>query len=162
MSKYREDDIKLLLPSMQAKVGKLIARMVELKYQPILFDGYRTATESARNAAKGTGIKQSMHEYGCAADVICDEHGWNCRQKKCKFYTVLGREANALGLYWGGDFSSVDQPHVQGIPAIPRIQNVMRALGTAPESLAARDAMVVKYLKKVSPAATRTAAKPTR
>jgi D-alanyl-D-alanine carboxypeptidase-like protein len=144
MTTYKQDDISLLLPSMQLQVQVLMDKVRSFGYQPVLFDGLRTAEEADRNAAKGTGIKNSIHEYGAAADIICDQHGWQCKAKKCKFYTVLGREAVELGFVWGGNFpSKVDQPHVQGITVAK--QNAMRALGTGHESDAARDKMVREH-----------------
>jgi hypothetical protein len=112
-SRYKQDDISLLLPFMQVRVQLLLDRMKELDFKPVLFDGMRTSEEAAKNAAKGTGIVHSVHLLGLAADVICDEHGWQCRAKKCKFYTNLVREAKDLGFVCGADFSSVDEPHVQ-------------------------------------------------
>ncbi len=140
MTRYKQDDITLLLPSMHIMTQVVLDAMVELKFKPVLFDGMRTAAESARNAAKGTGIKQSIHEYGAACDIICDDHGWQCRAKRCKFYTALPRLYRAHGFVAGADFPMVDEPHGQGVTVAK--QNAMRALGTASSSVAARDKMV--------------------
>lgn len=144
MSRLREDDIELLLPSFREKVRQLLERMRELGHDPILFDGLRTAEEALRNARRGTGVVLSMHLYGCAADIICAKHLWSCREKKCKFFTRLGAEAGKLGLFWGGSFG--DFPHVQALPFRPLIQNRMRALGTKEDSLDERDALCAKHL----------------
>ncbi len=114
MSRFKEDEIKLLLPFMQVRTQLLLDRMKELGFRPVLFDGMRTQEEANKNAAKGTGIVHSVHLLGLAADIICDDHGWQCRAKKCKFYTNLKREALDLGFVCGADFPSVDEPHVQG------------------------------------------------
>ncbi len=156
-SRIREDDITLLLPSFQAPVQKLLDRMRDLGYSPILFDGLRTAAEALRNAKRGTGVVQSMHLYGCAADIICEDHLWSCKDKKCKFFTKLGQEAEALGLVWGGRFKKkvlragkwvvvegYDQPHVQAIPV--SAQNAMRALGVSETRRNERDELCRKYL----------------
>lgn len=141
-----EDNIELLLPSFRDVVIELMDRMRDLGYDPLLFDGLRTPAEAARNAAKSTGIVGSMHLYGCAADIICGEHNWSCKDSGCKFFQRLGREAEALGLTWGGRFTKVDQPHVQGIPVAK--QATMRRMGTGPSSALARDAIVRACLSR--------------
>lgn len=156
-SKIREDDITLLLPSFQAPVAKLLDRMRDLGYSPILFDGLRTPAEALRNAKHGTGIVKSMHLYGCAADIICEDHLWSCEDKRCKFFTKLGQEAEKLGLVWGGRFKKrvlrrgkwvvvvgYDKPHVQAIPV--SAQDDMRALGVSEERARERDELCRKYL----------------
>ena len=140
---YKADDIKLLLPTMQVHVQELLIRMGELGFVPVLFSGLRTPEEALKNAAKGTGIVDSMHLYGAAADVICSAHGWGCHKEGCKFYDVLGEEAEKLGFVWGGRFSRGDFPHVQGLPV--SWQSQMRVLGKAPETAAKRDALAAKW-----------------
>lgn len=139
-SRYRSDDIEQLLPTWREKVRELMLRLGELGFKPVLFDGLRTLEEAKRNAAKGVGIVKSIHCYGAAADLICDQHGWSCQAARCRFYDVLGREAEALGMVWGARFSRADMPHVQGIPV--RWQAEMRALGTEPITASARDELV--------------------
>jgi hypothetical protein len=143
---YRSDDILLLLPSFRVVVGRLIGRMVHLQFEPVLFDGLRTPTEALRNAAKGSGIVDSMHCYGCAADLICGKHGWDCHKNRCGFYGVLGREAEALRLLWGGRFVKQDMPHCQAVEI--RDQNTMRALGMGPQNAHLRDALVKAFLTR--------------
>lgn len=147
--RYKEDDINLLLPSFKPRVQGVLEDMRSLGYTPVLRDTVRTEAEAAANAAKGTGSVNSMHLYGCAADIICNDHGWACAAAKCKFYVKLGYAVEAHGMYWGGRFKKVDQPHMQGVPAIPRAQNAIRALGHEPESAAKRDAMVKAALRPV-------------
>lgn len=124
--RYRkEDDISLLLPSFRRRVEKLLERMRARGFTPVLRDGYRTPKQAAANARRGTGIRQSMHCYGAAADIICGHHGWNHPE----FFRALGQEAERLGLIWGGRWRSRDFPHVQAVRV--RDQNALRAL---PES----------------------------
>jgi hypothetical protein len=146
MTKYKEDDINLLLPSFRPKVQAVYDGMQAAGYRPCLRDTVRTQAEADANAEKGTGSSRSMHMYGCAADIICDEHGWSCAAVKCKFYTKLGALVEAQGLFWGGRFQSVDQPHMQGVAPTPKAQNAMRALGTADRTAGARDALVRREL----------------
>lgn len=115
MSKYPEDDIKLLPPTMQVHVQSVIDQLKATGFKPILFDGMRTKAEALKNAAKGTGRPDSIHMYGAASDLICDDHGWQCRKFKCKFYQNLKRIASAEGFVCGADFHSVDEPHIQAV-----------------------------------------------
>jgi len=141
--KYRQDDVELLLPSFRAVYKRLLARMVELGFEPIAFDTARTPEEAARNAANGKGIVNSIHIYGCAADTICAKHGWQCRAKRCKFFGVLRREGLALGLFIG---PKADWPHLQAVPATKAAQDAIRRLGAGEGSAAARDALVRAHL----------------
>jgi hypothetical protein len=144
MAKYKSDDVELLLPSFRVVYKKLLVRMVELGYDPIPFDTARTPEEALRNASKGVGILNSIHIYGAAADTICGKHGWSCASKKCQFFRALRREGLALGLFRGPE---ADLPHLQGLPATKKDQDALRALGAGPETEAARDALIKKWLR---------------
>lgn len=146
--KYKEDDIVLLLPSFRPRVEQVLKTMRALGFTPVLFDTVRTEEQAAKNSAKGTGVRLSMHIYGCAADIICNQHGWACAKHKCKFYVKLGQASQAAGLYWGGSFG--DMPHMQALPFAPKVQNEMRALGYSDESAGARDALSARHLRPVS------------
>ena len=122
MTKFKSDSLDLLLPSFRKKVDLLLAAMVEAGFDPIPFDTFRTAEEAAANARIGKGIVNSMHEYGAAVDIISGSKGWN----HPKFFIELGKQAEALGLTWGGRFTRVDKPHVQAIPY--KHQNKLRSL----------------------------------
>lgn len=143
MAKFKSDDVELLLPSFRGVYKKLLARMIELGYDPIPFDTARTPEEAEHNAAKGVGIANSIHIWGCAADTICGKHGWQCAAKKCLFFKVLRREGLALGLYRGPEG---DAPHLQGVPATAAAQDAIRRLGAGADSVAARDALVRRWL----------------
>lgn len=140
MSRYRADDVGLLLPAFRERVELLLQRMEGLSYHPIPRDTLRTPEQAAKNAAKGTGIKDSMHCYGVAADIICDDHGWMCESRGCRFFQDLGTQAEALGLTWGGRWPRRDMPHVQGVKLAD--QNALRRL--KPEE---RDAFVRSRLR---------------
>jgi hypothetical protein len=139
--KYRQDDVDLLLPTFRASVVRVVARMQALGFEPVVFDTLRTLEEAARNAAKGTGILNSLHLYGAACDVICNVHGWTCNAKRCKFYTVLRRVALAEGCCIG---PAGDLPHFQAIP-VGAWQNRLRAHGTSTATLGDRDRVVQAY-----------------
>lgn len=147
--KYRSDDIDLLLPSLRPVVRTIQAELVEEGFDPIPFDTARTLEEAARNAAKGTGIADSIHIYGCAVDFICGKHGWSCRAHRCKFFTRLAAAYRRHGLAAGADFRpKVDPPHGQGVAATRAAQDAVRKLGAGPESVEARDALVRAFLSR--------------
>lgn len=110
-----------LVRSFRTRIARLLNRMRRRGFTPCMRSGFRTRKEAARNARKGTGIADSMHCYGVAADIICGERGW----RHPEFFQALGEEAEALGLVWGGDWRRRDYPHVQAIPvsAQNRIRN---------------------------------------
>ncbi len=145
MSRYKADDVDLLLPTFRPVAKRLLAAMTAWGFKPVPFDTVRTAAEAARNAKRGTGSSTSMHLYGCAMDVICEDHGWDCGSKKCDFYEALGREAESLKLVWGGRWAMRDLPHVQALPVTWQPQ--MRALGTEPITESLRDQLVAKYFR---------------
>ncbi len=148
---YRQDDISLLLPSFRKRVEGVLRRVRAAGHDPCLFDTTRTLAEAQKNAKKGTGAKNplnSMHLYGCAADVICNAHGWDCAKHKCDFYTVLLDATKAEGLVSGRYFEKVDLPHMQGVRVGQQAE--MKALGVSPESAAARDALVRRFLELTS------------
>lgn len=158
-TRYRQDDITLLLPSFQPEVQAVLDHMTGLGFKPVLFDGLRTPEEALKNEANGKGKANSIHIYGAAADVICDEHGWSCAQKKCKFYTKLVGVVRSRGLVTGADFHDkqgrpkVDQPHFQAV--LPKDEAKMRAFGAGESSVPSRDKMVQSFLKERDAAQTK-------
>lgn len=148
MGRVREDDLNLLLPTFRDRVKRLVEEMRKRGYKPIVRDTGRTPEEALKNAAKGSGIVDSMHCYGVAADLICEDHLWSCAMKDCRFFPLLGEVAESLGMVWGGRWQRRDLPHVQGIPV--GWQDQMRALGYSPGSERARDDMVKLYFRRRS------------
>lgn len=142
--RLREDDVRLLLPSFQPYVYELVRRLRADGYDPCVRDTLRTKAEAANYARLGTGSARSIHCDGAAADLICQEHHWECAGHGCDFFKALGQHARALGLWWGGDWKTrVDRPHVQAVPATVWAQNRLRWLKT----WEAKDAFVRGYLK---------------
>jgi len=144
--RFKEDDTNLLLPSFRVVVEAIRHRLLGLRYRPCVRDTLRTQAEADRYAKLGVGIANSIHMYGCAADIICDEHGWDCFDEGCDFYVALVREAKALGCTCGGDWPKRDWPHIQAIPVGQ--QAAMRRLGTGAESLPARDELARRALRR--------------
>lgn len=127
MTRYKADDIELLVPSFRPVVRRLLDALTARGFSPVPRDTLRTPAEALANAQKGVGIANSMHCYGVAVDVICGAHGWSCRERGCPFFTALGEEAEKLGLTWGGRWRRRDFPHVQAIPVAD--QGRIRKLG---------------------------------
>jgi hypothetical protein len=105
----------------------------------------RVEDPEVRNAAKGTGIVDSVHCHGAAVDIICAAHGWECARHGCDFYNILGREAHGRGLVWGGSWRRRDLPHVQAIAVFEQKQ--LRELKTWEE----KDAFVKERLRNGHP-----------
>jgi D-alanyl-D-alanine carboxypeptidase-like protein len=114
MPTYRADKTyEQLVPSFRERTDILLKRMVARGFEPVVIDAVRTVEEAAKNAAKGSGIIDSMHCWNVAVDVIEQGNGW----ANPKFFKALGEEAKKLGLTWGGSWTrKPDRPHVQAIP----------------------------------------------
>ncbi len=133
-------DIEGLVPSFKGRILLLIAALERKGYEPVVVDGGRTAEEAHANQVKGTGKDNSMHRWGAAADFADREMGWD----DPKFFDDLGVEAKKLGLWWGGDWTKPDRPHVQACPATARAQNAIRLLKE--DDTAGVDRIVSGYL----------------
>lgn len=110
-----------------SRLKALTERMAALGYPVRVTSAGRSAQEQARLYAQGRSRpgrvvteldgqpgRESRHQLGQAADLafigpngqpsFAESHPWE----------ILGREAKALGLEWGGDFKTLrDRPHVQ-------------------------------------------------
>ena len=137
-------DLSRLLPSFQPLASKLLEALRERGFSPIARGSTRTPEQAAANAQRGTGIRNSLHLYGAALDVICGEHRWACHEHECGFFEALGEVAESLGLTWGGRWHrngrGPDLPHVQCIAV--HDQGAFRSLATREE----RDAFVAARL----------------
>ena len=146
---YKADDVELLLPSFRPYVERLLAALEALGYPAVPRDTLRTPKEAEANASKGVGVKDSMHCYGAAVDVICATHGWSCHEHGCRFFEVLGEEAERIGLVWGGRWTrggkGPDLPHVQAVAV--KDQSRLRACKSAAE----RDAFIAKRVCRKRP-----------
>jgi hypothetical protein len=118
-------DPSKLLPSFAAKIDLLIRRMRAEGYDPMFWEGYRSPERAAALERIGSGIRNSIHIYGAAADIVDRKKLWS----NPAFFAALGRNAKAIGLTWGGDWKRGDKPHVQGLPV--SAQSQFRALPSA-------------------------------
>lgn len=134
-------DPRKLIPTFAAKLETLFQRMRKLGFDPFLHEAYRTPERAAMLAKdpdgdgpkKAPGIKDSLHSYGAAVDIISCSRKW----EHPSFFKALGRETKKLGLFWGGDFGDAD--HIQAVPPTPVAQNGLRAARD-------RDAYVRRYI----------------
>jgi hypothetical protein len=75
-----------------AYVCRLIAQAFKLGYRVTLGEAYRTPEQAARNAAKGVGIKNSLHTDRLALDVLLfDKDGR---------YLTRTEDYEPLGVWW--------------------------------------------------------------
>jgi len=104
---------------------KVLAAMDALGYPMIVTDGIRSAEQQATLYAKGRSapgpivthcdgvVKKSNHQGGKACDccfVIDGEPSWDHRLP----WACYGACLEAVGLRWGGNFSTiVDWPHAE-------------------------------------------------
>ena len=98
-------------------VERLAGRMALHGFNPKIFFAYRGLETQARLKARGnSGVSVSFHNHtengepaALAVDLVDAELGWG----NPVFFQVLGEEAEALGLIWGGRWTNPDEAHVQ-------------------------------------------------
>lgn len=69
-------------------------------------EAYRTPEQAAWNAAKGSGISQSLHTDRLAIDLILRING--ILQTDSAAYLPLGEYWESIGGSWGGRFKAAD------------------------------------------------------
>ena len=111
-----------LRPVFRQSLLVLLARMTGHGYQFVLLEGYRSPERQDALAAMGSRLTQarafeSRHQFGLAADLAPIRNGvlvfdfddpWTQAA-----YLTLGKEAQALGLGWGGLWKLQDYGHVE-------------------------------------------------
>ncbi len=120
-------DPSKLVPSFAVKVGALMQKLRDAGFDPLFWEGYRSLERAKMLAKRGTGIVNSLHCYGGAADIVDgDNTHW---QAPPGFWLTLRTEARLLGLFTltrGG--KPRDFPHVQMVRPNARAQNRFRAM----------------------------------
>lgn len=114
-----------LVPEFRARVELVLADMRAAGHDPLVWETYRTPDRAAYLAGIGRGVRESMHCYGLAVDVISDGRKWSPHRA---FWRDLRRLAVARGLVSGAAFSRVDLPHIQAVPVA--LQPLVRAAAT--------------------------------
>lgn len=91
--------------------SKLIQWASDQGYGLTYGEAYRTPEQAALNAAKGTGIANSLHTQRLAVDLNLFKDGQFLQQKED--YAPLGAYWKSLDpdCCWGGDFSRPDSDH---------------------------------------------------
>lgn len=126
----RIDSLDFLQPQFRGKVYELLRRLNAAGYDAIAWETYRTPARAKLLSDRGTGIKPladgtipiGMHQCGLAVDIVSKSKMWSPPKA---FWDALGREAEALGMTWGGRWKRVDKPHCQAVPVAQ--QNAVRA-----------------------------------
>lgn len=120
----RITSLDTLAPKFRAALEACLDGVRKAGYDPIVWETLRTGARQqwiygfGREWDDGRGVvshsadaDESWHAFGLAADVVSRSKLWNA---PTEFWKVLGREAKANGLFWGGDFDSFpDRPHIQ-------------------------------------------------
>lgn len=134
-------DIDLLVPAFRERLEATLKALRGQGYKPKVHETLRSIERAKALVEQGKSKVRgglSMHCYGVAADVICLNHGWQCRKHHCRFFETYGACAEDNGLTWGGNWDRDDRagedgendlPHTQAIPAKPsRLQDKIRAM----------------------------------
>lgn len=120
-----------LAPRFRAAIEAVLDRLRVSTYDPIVAESIRTHERQAflygfgRGYDDGRGVvtnsrdaDETWHHFGLAVDVWSRSRLWNA---PAEFWAMLGKEAKAQGLAWGGDWSRFpDRPHVQWGPPMRR------------------------------------------
>lgn len=112
----RNNKIESLWEPFAARIKTLIARMIALGYDPVIFEALRSEarqkwlygigrTHSKRRKAV-TWTVHSRHLVGKAVDIISKSHGWNWPE----FYEALHHEIHQID---GLSLIAVEACHVQ-------------------------------------------------
>lgn len=107
------------------KVKKVLANLKKQGHQPKIFFAWRSIEVQRELKKKGRSkVDFSFHNAtvrglpsAYAADIIDRRYGWDSVPQSMNFFKALGKEAKAVGLYWGGDWKSFkDWAHIQRFP----------------------------------------------
>lgn len=122
-------DWSLLNPSFVQQVLRVMEKVKARGYPLTLLEGYRSPERQDALAGQATLVTkakggQSKHQYGLAVDlapvrdgkiVITEQDPWAMAA-----YRVLGEEAQAAGLTWGGVWRFRDYGHIEKSGALHR------------------------------------------
>ncbi len=113
-----------LAPVFRTRLNELLERMTAKGHDPIISESLRSNARQrylygfGRLYDDGRGIvthsmdgDETWHHFGLAVDIISRSQEWDAPPR---FWNDLGANAVALGLSWGGNWTSFkDKPHVQ-------------------------------------------------
>ncbi|MDN0083409.1 M15 family metallopeptidase [Crenobacter sp. SG2305] len=123
-------DWSKLTPTFVPEVLAVLERCKVRGYPLVLLEGYRSPERQDALAEQGSHVTrarggQSKHQYGLAVDlapirngrvVISERDPWAMQA-----YQVLGEEAEAAGLTWGGRWSFKDYGHIERPGSVRRL-----------------------------------------
>lgn len=117
-------DPYLLIPAFAERLQALFNAMRAEGWDPVFSEGWRSLERAQLLNERGVGTSDSIHTVGAAADIDSQKDGTS----NPDFYIALGRNAEALGLTWGGRFTNRDdRRHVQAI--VVKDQYILSKLG---------------------------------
>lgn len=135
MSESNTERLQGLHPAFLLRVWAFLGMLGEMGVSVRVLFGYRTAEHQARlrlawEAGKGGKAAKpwlSWHQYGFAMDALpyddedhdgvldSSELDW-----KTHLWTAYRDAAHQMGFVWGGNFRSVDKPHVEWHPGFSK------------------------------------------
>ena len=124
LGQYTLSRLRTLQPTLQPLAQTFLERCAEAGIPCEITQGTRTFAEQQRiydqgRSAPGAVVTQakpgdSYHQYGLAFDVVPTAYkslpDWN---PGGPFWATIGAIGKSLGLEWGGDWRTPDQPHFQ-------------------------------------------------
>lgn len=108
--------MSLLQEEFAQSVARLIQKASQLGYGVTFGEAYRTPEQAKLNAAKGSGISNSLHTERLAIDLNLFKDGVYITDGEG--HSLLGIWWKALGpkYRWGGDFAKKDFNHYSITP----------------------------------------------
>lgn len=106
-----------LHPEFRPLAEAFLARLTEAKIPVLIFSTGRNQKEQNRLREEGKSkVKRSLHQDGLAMDVvIIDTYdragGMTLEWKRVEEYGILGSIAEDIGLIWGGNWESLNDPY---------------------------------------------------
>ncbi len=123
ISLYERVGTEALHPELKGLAESLVTLMEKIGKPISITECFRTAKKQDEYYAQGrtspgstiTNAKalESYHQFGLAFDVVFKTYGYNPPDG---WWEDLGKEAEGLGLVWGGSFG--DKPHIEYHPQI--------------------------------------------
>ena len=126
-SRWSQDKkLKSMNPQFRQKVERVLVALRKSGFQPSIVYGWRSVAVQLELVKKGRSkVKFSFHNAqtkdgtpnAYAADIIDVRWSWSAAAESNGFWKALGKEANAVGSVWGGDWVTFrDWAHIQHYP----------------------------------------------
>ena len=102
-------DLFLKQTAFSRMLVRLLQKAHDLGYEVTLGEAYRPPEQAAANAAKGVGIRNSLHILRLAVDLNLFRDGQYLSSTES--HRPLGEYWESIGGSWGGRFSKPDGNH---------------------------------------------------